>query len=71
MMPMQGDDLPPEIPNHWLVYFAVADVDQTCAKLTELGGTVAVSPMETPAGKIAVVMDPHGSGFAVITLPPQ
>jgi predicted enzyme related to lactoylglutathione lyase len=32
MMPMTGDQWPPEMPAHWMVYFAVEDPDAVAAK---------------------------------------
>jgi uncharacterized protein len=65
------DDWPMQPPNAWGVYFAVADVDETLAKLQELGGSVVVQPMEAAVGRFAGVTDPHGAFFTVITLSPQ
>lgn len=43
-------------------YFASDDIDATCAKAAELGGTVFVGPMEVPgAGKMALVTDTVGA----------
>jgi predicted enzyme related to lactoylglutathione lyase len=39
-----GDVLPPEVPPHWLVYFAVDDADATTARAAELGGRVLDPP---------------------------
>jgi len=53
------------VPNHWHVYFAVADADASAAKITELGGSVMVPPFDTPIGKMAVVTDPQGAVFSL------
>ena len=58
--PMEG------VPNHWHVYFAVADTDAAAARAAELGGSVVVEPFDTPAGRIALVTDPQGGAFSVI-----
>ncbi len=60
--------IPAQVPQHWLVYFAVDDTDAAVAKVTELGGAVRMPGMDTPAGRIAVVADPQGATFAVIKL---
>ena len=65
-----GDDFPPEIPAYWGIYFATSDVDADAAKITELGGTVMTGPIDTPAGRIAVVADPAGAIFNLIKPPP-
>ena len=63
--------LPDEIPAHWLAYFAVADCDATVEKAKELGGQVNFGPMDLPAGRFAVLTDPHGAHFGVIALSDQ
>ena len=63
-----GGTTPPQmggVPNHWHVYFAVADTDASAAKVTELGGSVIVPPFDTPIGKMAVVTDPQGAVFSL------
>jgi len=57
------------VPDHWHVYFAVTDTDVAAAKVEELGGTVVVEPFDTPAGRIALVTDPQGAAFSVISQP--
>jgi len=69
MMPMDGEQWPPELPAHWMVYFAVEDADAAAARAVELGGAVAVDPFDTPVGRIAVLNDPLGAAFSVIALP--
>lgn len=66
-----GENFPPGLPAHWGVYFTVADTDATVAKATELGGSVLVPAMDTPAGRLAVVTDLHGAAFSIIAMPPQ
>ena len=66
---MVGGTTPPQMPgtpNHWHVYFMVADADATAAKASELGGTVLVSPFDTPVGRMAVVRDPQGAVFSIM-----
>jgi predicted enzyme related to lactoylglutathione lyase len=54
------------VPSHWLVYFAVKDVDKSAKKVTELGGKVVSPPMDIPdLGRFAVVQDPQGAAFAI------
>lgn len=51
----------------WSVYFLVADTDAAAAKVVELGGRVMAPAMDTPAGRIAVVSDPQGGSFLMIS----
>jgi predicted enzyme related to lactoylglutathione lyase len=67
IMPMVGP-MWEGVPAHWMVYFAVADTDAICKKIEELGGKVCVPPTDIPVGRFAVVNDPQGAMFSVITL---
>jgi uncharacterized protein len=67
LMPM-GDQFPPEVPNHWMVYFAVADTDASAEKAKGLGATVMVPPTDIPPGRFAALTDPQGAAFTIIKL---
>jgi predicted enzyme related to lactoylglutathione lyase len=69
MMPMVGEQWPTDLPSHWMVYFAVADTDGSSSRAEELGGRVAVPAFDSSVGRIAVLNDPMGAAFSVITLP--
>lgn len=56
-----------EIPAHWMTYFAVAGTDEAAKRATELGGSVGAPPFDTPYGRIAVLADPSGGHFSVVT----
>jgi predicted enzyme related to lactoylglutathione lyase len=71
---MVGGSTPPQmegIPNHWHVYFAVADADATAAKAAEMGGSVLVEPFDTAVGRMTVLRDPQGAVFSVMKPAPQ
>lgn len=68
MMDVSGR-LPNEIPAHWLVYFAVENTDATVETVKSSGGGVSFGPIDIPAGRFAIVTDPHGAAFAVIKSP--
>ena len=58
----------PMIPR-WMSYIAVDDVDQSAAKVWELGGKVCVPPTDIPnVGRFCVINDPNGAAFSLITL---
>jgi hypothetical protein len=57
--------VPAEAPSHWLVYFAVADIDRAVAATAKLGGAVAQPPMDIQPGRFAILEDPRGAVFAV------
>ena len=57
-----------ETPPHWHLYFRVADCDATAERLKGLGGKVVAGPFDGPdVGRIAVVTDPQGATFYLIT----
>jgi predicted enzyme related to lactoylglutathione lyase len=51
----------------WIPYFGHADVDAVLGELEGLGGRVFSGPVEVPAGRFAVLADPQGAMFAVLT----
>ncbi len=58
--------LPPGVPPHWLVYFSVANVDESAAKIPSLGGKVVAGPFDVmDLGRMAVAQDPQGASFAL------
>jgi predicted enzyme related to lactoylglutathione lyase len=67
MMPM-SDAVPSSTPSHWTTYLAVADCDASMAKVSALGGSVVVPPMDSPPGRFAVVSDPFAVPFGIIAL---
>jgi uncharacterized protein len=60
--------IPAQVPPHWLVYFAVANTDNTVKRAQELGAKLMMPAMDIPQGRFAVVTDPQGATFAVIQL---
>jgi predicted enzyme related to lactoylglutathione lyase len=61
----------PGVPNHWHVYFEVADADAAVAKVADLGGAVMAEPFDTPVGRMALISDPQGAMFSIIKSAPQ
>jgi predicted enzyme related to lactoylglutathione lyase len=50
----------------WNTYIAVADADETAAKVREAGGGVLADPFEVmDAGRMAIFADPEGAAFSV------
>jgi uncharacterized protein len=60
--------MPAEVPPHWGVYFAFDGTEAAMDKVKELGGQVVMGPMDVEPGKIAVVSDPQGAVFNIITV---
>ncbi len=65
------ENYPAEAPA-WTTYFIVEDADATTALAAELGGAVRVPPFDAQGiGRLAVLGDPHGARFAVMSAPAQ
>jgi predicted enzyme related to lactoylglutathione lyase len=56
-------------PNSWNTYFSVTDTDQAVAEVTAGGGIVMIPPRNTAVGRLAVMVDPEGAPFSVISVP--
>ncbi len=57
-----------DVPPNWAVYFLVDDVDEAVSRAESLGGKAIVPP--SPAGdigRLAVLQDPQGAIFHIIT----
>ncbi|MER6712447.1 VOC family protein [Streptomyces sp. NPDC006129] len=61
-----SDVFPAEMPPHFLVHFAVADVPAALEDVTRLGGRIQAPPFETSYGTVAVVTDDQGASFALL-----
>jgi predicted enzyme related to lactoylglutathione lyase len=61
-----GDETPPDVPPHWLVYFAVESIDAAIETAAGAGGATILP--KTPAGganTFAVLSDPRGATFGL------
>ena len=56
-------------PPAWVVYFHVADTDETAAAVERSGGAVHFPPTTVGIGRLAVCADPQGAAFGVFTGP--
>lgn len=55
----------------WLGYIGVDDCDASCAAITQAGGAVLMPARDVPmAGRIAMVADPGGAAFYIMTPTP-
>lgn len=61
-------NVPAEVPPHWLVYFAVDDVEAAAAAAVELGGSALTDIMAIEPGRFCLRADPTGAHFALIEL---
>ena len=62
------DSWPGECRSHWMVYIATADCDDTARRCVRLGGTVWHAPDDVGPGRCALLEDPAGGAFSVITM---
>jgi hypothetical protein len=63
-----AEQVPPNVPPHWLLYFEVADCDASVAKATELGARALMPPMSLEGvGRFSVIAGPQGAVFALFT----
>jgi predicted enzyme related to lactoylglutathione lyase len=59
-------------PSHWSGYVCVDDADAAASKIKSLGGSVIHEPADIPGvGRFAVVADPHGAVFEIMTPAPM
>jgi uncharacterized protein len=68
MLSIDNPGFPPDLPPHWMVYFAVADVTASTALAAELGASVSVPPTQMAIGTFSIVSDPAGAFFAMIQM---
>jgi predicted enzyme related to lactoylglutathione lyase len=54
-----------DLPPGWLVYFIVADVDESAASFEAKGGKVLVPPRGLAGGRLCVIEDPGGATAAL------
>jgi len=59
----------PSVPTAWTTYFSVADCDATTKSVKALGGKAIAPPKDIPTiGRFAVVQDPQGAVFGIISM---
>ena len=65
MLDMQPP-VPAQVPPHWFLYFAVADIKKSVADVKRLGGKVLKEPFEVNGvGTIAIIQDPEGAMLGI------
>lgn len=61
-----GSEMPPDVPPHWQVYFAVPSAEKALETTKARGGAVLFGPQRIPVGTLGVLVDPQGANFAII-----
>jgi hypothetical protein len=56
-----------DTPSFWMPYFAVSDTDAMASLAVTLGGEVATPPRDVGNGRLAVLRDPLGALFYIVT----
>ncbi|MCX5402307.1 VOC family protein [Streptomyces sp. NBC_00102] len=64
---MDLSTFPPGVSPHWQPYISVDDVDAVQAAAVRAGGRVIAPAFDMVAGRMAVLADPQGGTFSVIT----
>ena len=61
-----------ELPEHWMSYLAVDDIDARCEKAKAAGATIAREPFDVPGvGRIAMIRQPGGGMIGWMTPAPS
>jgi uncharacterized protein len=69
---MNSIGLPKEVPEHWMSYLAVDDVDKRLAEAKKAGATVLREPFDVPGtGRIAILKEPGGATVGWMTPEPM
>jgi predicted enzyme related to lactoylglutathione lyase len=69
---MNAMGLPKEIPEHWMSYLAVDDVDKRLELAKKAGATVLREPFDVPGtGRIAILKEPGGAAIGWMTPTPM
>jgi predicted enzyme related to lactoylglutathione lyase len=57
------------VPPNWMIYFQVADIEASMAKVRELGGTTPMPVLDVEkVGRCTLIMDPTGAGCMIIQM---
>lgn len=57
---------PPGVPNHWMSYLSVTDLDASCRAAEAAGARVLLPPTDFPGvGRGATIADPQGAAFSL------
>ena len=59
--------MPPEVPVYWDTWFGAGDADAVAGLARGLGGALLMGPVDIERGRLAVLTDPSGAVFSVLT----
>jgi uncharacterized protein len=66
---MQIDPAWGAMPPAWVIYFTVANADETAAVVTKNGGRIMGQVDDSPFGRLAALADPQGAVFKILQPP--
>lgn len=66
---MQIDPSWGNLPPFWATYFSVKNADEAVATILKHGGKIQGNIDDSPFGRLAAVVDPHGANFKIIQPP--
>ena len=62
---LRADQKEHGVPPNWMIYIAVANADESAARVPALGGTLLAPPFDVAEhGRMAIIQDPSGATFA-------
>jgi predicted enzyme related to lactoylglutathione lyase len=59
--------MPPDMPVYWDTWFGAGDADAVAGLAPGLGGALLMGPVDIERGRLAVLTDPSGAVFSVLT----
>ena len=54
------------LPQHWIIYVQVGDIDQSVAACEELGGTIIDGPRPMGEHRFCLIQDPAGAYMGLV-----
>lgn len=60
--------VPAEVPSYWDVYFSVEDVERSAQSAIQAGAREMVGAQDFPGGRFAILSDPQGAVFGLLTM---
>ncbi len=59
---------PDAVPPHWFIWFTVDGTETAVERAVSLGGSIQREPFDSPFGRMAVISDPQGPTFGIVTM---
>ena len=59
---------PDAVPPHWFAWFTVDGTEAAVERAVSLGGSIQREPFDSPFGRMALISDPQGPTFGIVTM---